>query len=112
MAIAADVQLVSASSAAMGSCTTSPELDEGPFYWFEELVRTDLVENEPGVPMDLIITVHDPDCNPLHGVFVDVWSCNTTGIYSGFAGKAKPVLLCSPSRHERDARYAVVCLVS
>ena len=78
----------------MGSCKTSPELDEGPFYRHEELVRTDLVEDEPGVPMTLIVTVHDPDCNPLHGVFVDVWSCNSTGIYSGWAGTAFTIM-CS-----------------
>ena len=38
---------------------------------------------QPGVPLELRITVLDKDCRPLNGTFVDIWSCNSTGVYSG-----------------------------
>lgn len=49
-----------------------------------ELVRSDITESQPGVPLHLDIQVIDTNtCAPLSGVALDFWHCNATGVYSG-----------------------------
>eukprot|EP00891_Asterochloris_glomerata_P004892 jgi/Astpho2/4892/Aster-x1264 len=55
-----------------------------PYYLEENLLRSNITEREPGVPLELRIAVLDKDCRPLNGTFVDIWSCNSTGVYSGY----------------------------
>lgn len=65
-------------------CVLTPEGTEGPFYVDLGLVRRDISEGRPGVPVTLRLTVVDADsCEPLTGAEVDVWHADATGVYSG-----------------------------
>jgi protocatechuate 3,4-dioxygenase beta subunit len=68
-------------------CVLMPELTEGPYYLDLDLVRTDITEGRPGLPLDLRVTVVDADaCEPIVGAAVDVWHCDAEGAYSGVQG--------------------------
>ena len=59
---------------------------EGPFYLPSALLlRSDISEGQAGVPLTLQVLVEDPDCQPLPGSIVDIWSANATGFYSGYS---------------------------
>jgi protocatechuate 3,4-dioxygenase beta subunit len=65
-------------------CVLTPEQEEGPFYIDLAEVRQDIVENRPGVPLALALTVVDSDtCEPIRDVAVDIWHCDALGLYSG-----------------------------
>lgn len=66
-------------------CTLSPEAVEGPYHIDELLERSDVIDGEQGIPLDLTFTIRDTKtCEPLPNVIVDIWHCNATGFYSGF----------------------------
>ena len=75
--------LVQAASQGTG-CKLTPELEEGPFYLHETLLRGNIAEDQPGVPLRLVLKVVDAACEPLPDTFVDVWTANSTGYYSGY----------------------------
>jgi protocatechuate 3,4-dioxygenase beta subunit len=62
----------------------TPPVPEGPFYKNEKLNRIDITEHKKGVPIDYLIKVEDKDCKPIEGAIVDIWQCDTEGIYSDF----------------------------
>lgn len=64
-------------------CLVQPELTEGPFYVDPSLVRSDITEGRPGLPMVLRLQVVSADCTPVAGARVDVWHCDAQGVYSG-----------------------------
>jgi protocatechuate 3,4-dioxygenase beta subunit len=65
-------------------CVLTPDQDEGPFYIDLGRVREDIVEDRPGVPLALALTVVDADtCEPVRDAAVDVWHCDALGAYSG-----------------------------
>lgn len=65
-------------------CVLTPEQDEGPFYIDLARVRRDIVEDRPGVPLGLALTVVDAStCEPIRDAAVDVWHCDALGVYSG-----------------------------
>ncbi|WP_343042584.1 intradiol ring-cleavage dioxygenase [Nitrincola alkalisediminis] len=66
------------------SCNLSltKSLTEGPCY-FQVDNRVDISEQEKGLPMQLCLQVVNEDCQPLDGLEVEVWHCNTEGAYSG-----------------------------
>jgi len=65
-------------------CVLTPEQEEGPFYIDLAKVRQDIVENRPGVPLALVLTVVDSNtCEPIRDAAVDVWHCDALGVYSG-----------------------------
>ncbi|HEU4738258.1 MAG TPA: intradiol ring-cleavage dioxygenase [Solirubrobacterales bacterium] len=65
-------------------CVLTPEQDEGPFYIDLARVRRDIVEDRPGVPLALELTVVDASsCEPIRDAAVDVWHCDALGVYSG-----------------------------
>jgi protocatechuate 3,4-dioxygenase beta subunit len=69
------------------SCVLMPELTEGPYYLDLDLVRSDIVEDRTGVPLDLRVTVVDAtSCEPLKDAAVDAWHCDADGAYSGVEG--------------------------
>jgi protocatechuate 3,4-dioxygenase beta subunit len=72
--------------AASGSAfVLTPELETGPFYIASELVRKDITESKPGVPLRLHIRVIDATTyKPLKNAAVDIWHCDAAGIYSGY----------------------------
>lgn len=70
--------------AAVPDCVLTPEQDEGPFYIDLARVRRDIVEDRPGVPLALALTVVDAStCEPIRDAAVDVWHCDALGVYSG-----------------------------
>lgn len=64
-------------------CMLSTEVTEGPFYVDPKLVRSDITEGRPGLPMTLRLQVVSADCTPVVGARVDVWHCDAGGVYSG-----------------------------
>ncbi|CAE6423432.1 unnamed protein product, partial [Rhizoctonia solani] len=67
------------------TCVTAPEVTEGPYYVANELLRTDLREDQAGVDLVLDIGVIDTTtCTPLADALVEIWNCNATGAYAGF----------------------------
>lgn len=49
-----------------------------------EYVRTDIVEDQEGLYMLLDYQVIDVDtCDPVPDVYLEMWHCNATGVYSG-----------------------------
>ena len=58
---------------------------EGPFYFDAGKVRQDITEGQPGVPVEVRFTVVDVHGRPLAGRRVDLWHCNASGVYSGYA---------------------------
>ncbi|EGX92460.1 extracellular dioxygenase [Cordyceps militaris CM01] len=67
-----------------GSCLLTPEVTQGPYYVGGESLRKDVTESEPGVEITLDYQVIDVDtCEPVPDVYVEIWHCNSTGVYSG-----------------------------
>jgi protocatechuate 3,4-dioxygenase beta subunit len=76
-------------TAATPDCALMPELTEGPYYLDLDLVRSEITEDRPGLPLDLRVSVVDADaCEPIEGAAVDVWHCDAGGAYSGVEGAA------------------------
>jgi protocatechuate 3,4-dioxygenase beta subunit len=66
------------------SCLLQPETTQGPYYVDGELIRNNMVEDQVGVPLLLDIQLVDTStCQPIPAAFIDIWHCNSTGIYSG-----------------------------
>ena len=79
------------------SCVARPQQTEGPFFVEEALNRSDIRsdprsgEVKAGVPLRLTFKVSrlsGAGCSPLAGAQVDVWHCDTAGMYSGVRGSA------------------------
>jgi protocatechuate 3,4-dioxygenase beta subunit len=66
------------------SCILTPETTQGP-YWVEgELVRENVTEGQAGVPLTLDIQIIDVNtCEAVPQAFLELWHCNSTGVYSG-----------------------------
>jgi len=76
-----------AAATAAPDCVLMPEVTEGPFYLDLDLVRSDITEGKPGLPLDLRVNVVDAgSCEPIEGAAVDVWHCDAEGAYSGVQG--------------------------
>jgi protocatechuate 3,4-dioxygenase beta subunit len=74
----------SASSGTSPSCVLTPEVTEGPYYLPLNLVRSDITEGKPGVPLQLDLQVVDATtCRPVPGAVVDIWHADALGMYSG-----------------------------
>jgi protocatechuate 3,4-dioxygenase beta subunit len=67
-----------------GSCTLTPELTEGPFYFDVERVRSDIREGRDGARLGLALRVRDASkgCEPIQSAVVDIWHCDALGEYS------------------------------
>jgi protocatechuate 3,4-dioxygenase beta subunit len=67
------------------TCTVSPELTEGPYYFDVDSLRSDIAEDREGVALRLAIRVRDAaTCDPIEDAVVDIWHCDAVGTYSGF----------------------------
>lgn len=76
-----------ATGTAAPDCVLMPELTAGPYYLDLDLVRSDIAEGRPGLPLDLRVTVVDAEaCEPIERAAVDVWHCDAGGAYSGVEG--------------------------
>lgn len=66
------------------SCVLTPEVTQGPYYVSGEYVRRNIIEDQSGVDIVLDYQVIDVDtCEPVPDVYVEIWHCNSTGVYSG-----------------------------
>ncbi len=77
-------------SANDGPCGLSPDETKGPFpnKASEDFVQTNIVADRKGVALAITMTVlsQKNNCQPLPGVFVDVWHCDAHGAYSEYGG--------------------------
>lgn len=70
-----------------GACILMPVVDEGPLYVKGEEVRRDITNGEVGIKMTTVIQVVDyKTCQVVPNAYVDIWSSNSTGIYTGVQG--------------------------
>jgi protocatechuate 3,4-dioxygenase beta subunit len=68
-----------------GACVLTATGDEGPFYFDAKLVRSDIVDGCPGIPLDLVMSVVKAGgCGPIAGARADVWHADADGLYSGY----------------------------
>ncbi len=65
-------------------CFITPESTEGPFYFDPALLRADITEGRPGLPVDLRLQIVSETCQAISGARVDVWQCDALGAYSGY----------------------------
>jgi protocatechuate 3,4-dioxygenase beta subunit len=73
------------------ACVLTGELEEGPYYLDLEMLRRDITERKPGVPLRLRIAVVDgKSCQPVPDAAVDIWHCDAVGLYSGSTASAPP----------------------
>ncbi len=68
-------------------CKLTPEVTEGPYYFDPGLVRADIREGRPGIPMKMRIQVVAAACRPAVSARVDIWHCDTQGNYSGYSSQ-------------------------
>jgi len=67
------------------TCPVTPQQTEGPFYFDPELVRQDIGEGKAGVPLRLRLQIVDAAaCAPSGRARVDLWHCDSAGVYSGY----------------------------
>ncbi|KAK9779120.1 hypothetical protein SCAR479_03987 [Seiridium cardinale] len=67
------------------SCILAPDNANGPYFVYQELIRQDVTEGLEGIPLHLEFQFIDVNtCEPAD-VLIDIWSCNTTGQYSGIS---------------------------
>ena len=70
---------------ASASCTLDPELTQGPYYLDREILRRNITEGRPGVPLHLRVAILDArTCEPVSNAALEIWHCDASGIYSGF----------------------------
>ncbi|KAL4938481.1 hypothetical protein BDV06DRAFT_215074 [Aspergillus oleicola] len=62
----------------------NPYGDTGPYYVPGEMIRSDAREDQQGVPIIVEAQFIDFEtCNPIPGMWWDMWNANATGVYSG-----------------------------
>lgn len=85
-------------------CLLAAEANEGPFYIPHPLVRANITEDRPGVPLRLHVSVVDvatcaPPDQPL---WVDIWHADALGVYSGWAAHAEAGAAASWALDDHD----------
>ena len=76
-----------AQGAARMPLALTAQTTEGPYYFDPGLVRADITEGLSGVPLEVRFTVLDQAGVPYAGARVDIWHCDASGLYSGYAGQ-------------------------
>jgi len=72
-------------SSAAEVCRLAAEQEQGPFYVDDEMLRSNITEGKPGVPLALRLLVLDSrTCKPLPNVAIDLWHCDAMGLYAGY----------------------------
>lgn len=73
-----------------GDCVLSPSETAGPFPIKSpaDLVKANIISDRTGVALLITLTVQDQsnDCEPMGGVYVDLWHCDKDGYYSEYGG--------------------------
>ncbi|KAK1985974.1 Intradiol ring-cleavage dioxygenase [Colletotrichum cereale] len=66
------------------SCVLTLEVTQGPYYGSGEYVRRNLIDDQEGVDIVLDYQVINVEtCEPVPKVYLEMWHCNATGVYSG-----------------------------
>ncbi|KAJ5519333.1 Intradiol ring-cleavage dioxygenase, core [Penicillium expansum] len=66
------------------TCILAPDVTQGPYYVTGELVRKNMAESQEGIPLYMDIQLIDTNtCEPIPEIYMDLWHCNSTGVYSG-----------------------------
>jgi protocatechuate 3,4-dioxygenase beta subunit len=66
------------------TCTVYKASTEGPCHATSPLLtRRDVSEGYAGLPMRLELLIVDAACNPVPNAIVEIWMCDTKGVYSG-----------------------------
>ncbi|KAH6672632.1 Intradiol ring-cleavage dioxygenase [Plectosphaerella plurivora] len=73
-------------------CVLMPEVTEGPFYVEGQHLRFNLTDEQQGVKVYYDLQIIDVEtCEPVEaGVFVEIWTTNAAGDYSGVASSSDP----------------------
>ncbi|KAF4624773.1 hypothetical protein G7Y89_g13396 [Cudoniella acicularis] len=80
------------------SCILSPEVTQGPYYVSGEYVRKDITEDQEGVSLTLDTQVIDmATCDPVTDAVIEIWHCNSTGVYSGIVASGNGVGTSDPT---------------
>ncbi len=70
------------------SCVLMAELEQGLYYVQGEYIHSNMRENQTGVPAYVDIKlINVLTCEPITGVYLNVWHCNTTGVYAGIVAE-------------------------
>lgn len=88
----------SSSGSSSGACTVTLEGEIGPYFADDSasgfnrsniLSNLDGTDTQDGVPLTLTLTIIDSEnsCAALAGAQVDIWHCNSSGVYSDIAGE-------------------------
>lgn len=89
---------------ARANCILDPEVTEGP-YWVEgHLIRPDVREEEDGVVLHLDVNVIDvTTCQPIPDIYVELWGCNSTGVYTGVVARGNGAGAAAPEEINNSA---------
>ncbi|KAI0913515.1 Intradiol ring-cleavage dioxygenase [Ustulina deusta] len=73
------------------TCTLVPEVTIGPYWVGGELIRADITDGQSGVPLHLDLQFIDLNtCAPIPAdTLIDIWACNSTGVYSGVSSQGQ-----------------------
>jgi protocatechuate 3,4-dioxygenase beta subunit len=90
-ACAAELMFNDSFEAPLSSCVLVPSETDGPYPLYailsnSALIRQDVTEGRPGLPLYLkikLVNVND-NCAPITNAAVYVWHCDKDGIYSGY----------------------------
>jgi protocatechuate 3,4-dioxygenase beta subunit len=83
------------------TCVLAAALTEGPFFVDEMLNRADIRADpvtgavSSGIPLTLTFNVSrvaNSACTPLTGAYLDVWHCDSGGVYSDVSGSSRKFL--------------------
>lgn len=92
----AAVAITVTAAATTASCSASLEGEEGPYFVDDSAsgyMRSNVLSNldgtntQTGIPLTVTIYVYDAksSCAAMQGVQVDIWHCNSSGVYSAEA---------------------------
>jgi protocatechuate 3,4-dioxygenase beta subunit len=80
------------------SCILSPEVTQGPYWVSGEFVREDVTEDQEGIELVLDTQIIDMDtCDPVTNAMIEIWHCNSTGVYSGVVTSGNGVGTADPT---------------
>lgn len=65
-------------------CTMLKNATEGPFFFCTNPGIADIARGKPGAPLTIALrAVNAATCQPIRDAVIDVWHCDTGGLYSG-----------------------------
>jgi protocatechuate 3,4-dioxygenase beta subunit len=77
------------------ACATTPSETAGPYPSIVSIVRSDIRENRPGVPLTLALKVVNVNngCAAVSGANVEIWHCDVSGNYSEYGSQTTQTYL-------------------